>query len=65
MQTKRRKLGELTIEETLLDAEGQAKQRALNEAVLLEYAEKRTLTGEKLREQVEQYERDILKHVID
>lgn len=65
MQTKRRKLGKLTIEETVLDAEGQAKQRALNEAVLLEYAEKRTLTGAKLREQVARYEEEILDHVID
>lgn len=65
MQTKQRQLGGLTVEEPLLDAEGQAKQRALNEAALLEYAEKRTLSGEKLRERVVEYEKDIVKHVID
>lgn len=65
MQTRRRKMGSLTIEETLLDAEGQAKQRALNEEALLEYAENRSLCSEKLRERVEQYEKEILNHVID
>ncbi len=64
MQTKRRKLGELTIEEPLLDAEGQARQRELNERALLEYTEKRTLSSETLREHVEQYEKDIRKHLI-
>lgn len=65
MRTKRRKLGKMIIEEPLLDAVGQIKQRELNDSVLMEYTEKRSLTGKRLSEEVAQYEKEISHHVID
>lgn len=65
MQTKTRRLGELTIEEPVLDAEGQMKQNSLAAEALLEYEEAHTLTGETLREKVEQYEKEISRHLVD
>ncbi|MDO4572827.1 MAG: hypothetical protein Q4C13_05620 [Clostridia bacterium] len=65
MQTKKRELGGMVIEEPVLDEIGQAKQRAIGENAHLEYIEHGSLAGEKLREQVERYEREILSHVVD
>lgn len=65
MRTKKRKLGKMIIEEPLLDAEGQLKQRELNDSVLTEYTEKRSLTSKRLGEEVAQYEKEISHHVID
>lgn len=65
MRTKKRKLGKMIIEEPLLDAAGQLKQRELNDSVLTEYTEKRSLTSKRLSEEVAQYEKEIAHHVID
>lgn len=65
MQTKIRKLDGLPIEEPVLDEEGKAKQKELTELVLKAYAETGTLSASSVREKVEQYETEILDHVIE
>lgn len=65
MRTKTREFCGLTVEEPVLDEAGQKKQRTLANAALLEYGKKHTLTGAKLRERVEKYEKDIAKHLVD
>ncbi|MEG1883432.1 MAG: hypothetical protein RRZ24_07245 [Clostridia bacterium] len=65
MQTKIRKLDGLPIEEPLLDETGMAKQKELAALVLQEYAETGMLSGSVVREKVEQYETEIVEHVIE
>lgn len=63
MTTKIRKLDGLPIEETELDAEGKARQKALADAVVAEYEKTGTLTGREVRESVARYEAEIGKHM--
>ena len=65
MQTKIRTLDGLPIEEPVLDAEGQQKQRELSELVLREYEQTGKLSGPAVREKIEQYQNEIAGHVIE
>lgn len=65
MSTIIRKLDGLPIEEPVLDEEGRARQKALADLILEEYARTGTLAGGMLNETVEKYEAEIKDHVID
>ena len=65
MKTKVRTFEGLPIEEPVLDAEGQRRQKELSELVVREYEESGTLTGRTLNEQVTAYETDITEHVLE
>ena len=65
MQTKVRNLDGVPIEEPVLDETGRRKQQELAEKVLDAYEETGTLTGNALREEVEKYQSEIARHVVE